>query len=323
MHDSIKTFDALQRELGATFPEIVQARENAIAKIAELNDLVAEHTTDDTSVVVFGSLARKEFTSGSDVDYTLLIDGQANPAHWDAALNIKEAIERTENRHGREGTFGGTASSYDLIHKIGGGDDTNRNTTQRILLLLESTPLGHTDAHRRVRRAVLDRYIREDHGWVHSSNPSGVPRFLQNDIARYWRTVAVDFAYKRRDRAGKGWALRTAKLRLSRKLTYAAGLVACFQCSEWNVGDSEMNQGEPGRRAVRMVEALESLLEHTPIEILVSAYLRFHKLASAHKLLEAYNGFLGMLDDEETRKHLETCRRKLLRTTPGFSACVS
>jgi predicted nucleotidyltransferase len=317
MTDTIKNFDALQEELGITFPTIEKARQQATRKISELHDLVVEHTTDDTSVVVFGSLARREFTSGSDVDYTLLIDGQANRAHWDAALNIKDAIEQTEKSYGREGTFGGTASSYDLIHKIGGDDDTNRNTTQRILLLLESTPLGRADAHRRVRRAILDRYIHEDHGWVYSSNPLGVPRFLQNDIARYWRTVAVDFAYKRRDRGGKGWALRTAKLRLSRKLTYAAGLVACFQCSELQAGNGDVDQGA-GRRGVKMVEALEGILVHTPLEILGSAYLRFQKLDAARRLFEAYDGFLAMLDDEESREHLDTLTQERVMNDPRF-----
>jgi hypothetical protein len=132
-----------------------------------------------------------------------------------------------------------------------------------------------------------------------------VPRFLQNDIARYWRTVAVDFAYKRRDRAGKGWALRTAKLRLSRKLTYAAGLVACFRCSELQASGAEPEILDAARRGARVVEDLEGILEHTPLEILASAYLQFQKFDSARKLLAAYDGFLGILDDKDFRDHLD------------------
>jgi hypothetical protein len=31
--------------------------------------------------------------------------------------------------------------SHDIVHEIGGEDDTNSNTTRRVLLLLESNPL--------------------------------------------------------------------------------------------------------------------------------------------------------------------------------------
>ena len=42
--------------------------------------------------------------------------------------------------------------------------------------------------------------------------------------------MAVDFAAKRRDRDGAGWGLRNFKLRMSRKLIFAAGLAACLSC---------------------------------------------------------------------------------------------
>ena len=105
------------------------------------------------------------------------------------------------------GTFGNMAFSHDIIHQNGGQNDTNKNTTQRILLLLESCAIGkRTDAYDRVILGVINRYLDEDNHLLSPDSKSyRVPRFLLNDIVRFWRTMAVDFASKQRDRAGKGW----------------------------------------------------------------------------------------------------------------------
>lgn len=56
----------------------------------------------------------------------------------------------------------------------------------------------------------------------------GVPRFLLNDVVRYWRTITVDYQAKKWDELDETWGLRYLKLLVSRKLTFAGTIVSLF-----------------------------------------------------------------------------------------------
>ena len=175
----------------------------------------------DTDLVVFGSLARREWTTGSDVDWTVLIDGQATPQHRVLAQQVRRNILKATFRGkplpepGTTGIFGNMAFSHEIIHHIGGQSDSNKNTMQRILLLLESARIRADEdqktigAYERVVNGILARYLYDDTNFVATGSPeSRIPRFLLNDIVRYWRTMCVDFAWKQWEQEGSKWAVR-------------------------------------------------------------------------------------------------------------------
>jgi hypothetical protein len=302
----------LAAKVNSDWPSVRQAAESARDMLAKFrkavltNGRLAPET--EVSVVVFGSLARGEWTSGSDVDWTLLIDGPADPEHRSIAHIVGQRLDAAGlQKPGQAGVFGNMAFSHDIVHRIGGQSDTNANMTQRILLLLESCPVLYADAHDHVLRCVLHRYLEDDVSFLSSSGKGHaykIPRFLLNDIVRFWRTMAVDYAHKRYERAGKGWAIRNIKLRMSRKLIFVAGLLTCFSCylnpsEEVKVVFSGLLDSKKA-----LVNHLMAYVRMTPLEVLAEACERLAAAATAQRIFDAYDAFLKRLSDPEVRDHL-------------------
>lgn len=340
-HDptSRSSVDLLADHLGAEWPHLTAARERTRTVRRELTTALRSEVPEATSVVAFGSLARDEFGGESDIDWTLLVDGPANPGHLAAAQRLGRRVHDHGREPGREGTFGSLAFGHELIHRIGGEDDTNSNTTRRILLLLESTPLGPREAYDRVLSNVLWRYLEEDRGlWTGRSGSGGVrakvrakvPRFLLNDISRYWRTMLVDFAYKQRSRAGRGWALRNIKLRMSRKLIFLSGLLTCFspvldldeEAVEAIFGGDPTGGGE--QRVDLLTRHLLGVIGRPPLETVAHALLQRCQADARHgdaarRLFTAYDHFLDLITDEASRCELSELGYDELGDSPAFT----
>jgi hypothetical protein len=121
----------------------------------------------------------------------------------------------------------------------------------------------------------------------------------------------VDFAYKQRQRGDKGWALRVAKLRISRKLTYVSGLLMCFSCELEKSNEPFAKATDPQSKLHAFVEHLSKYTDTTPLEVLAQAILRYPQLNEmARKLFDAYDEFLAILNDEAKRKHLDELARE-------------
>jgi hypothetical protein len=294
----------LEARLGKNWANVRAAKDRTVNLHGKLADGI-DRIDSDAAVVVFGSAGRYEVTEGSDTDWTYLVDGQAKTIYQSEALKVAQVVDAVSEKPGREGVFGSLTFSNDLVQYIGGHDDTNANLTQRILLLLESKPVAGMEVYDRVVHVILERYLTSDYGWVHGTNPYGVPRFMHNDIARYWRTVAVDFAYKQWTRPPEGWALRSAKLRFSRKVTYAAGLLYCFLLARDERGPSGARREPPDR--FEAILRLTDLTHQTPLDILARAFLASPDLdSSAAKVFDAYDAFLGVLNSPTERRQLKS-----------------
>jgi hypothetical protein len=163
--------------------------------------------------------------------------------------------------------------------------------------MLESQPVAGDAIHRRIWERVLDGYLED------ADKPFRPPRFFLNDLIRYWRTICVDFVGKERE-AGEKWGIRNAKLRTSRKVLFAAGLVPLLQSHRF-------------RRDERR-EYLAAQLAAPATDRLAAAFLDCGARDAGVRALSAYDRWLATLDDEDRRGELETLTKETAHTSSVF-----
>ncbi|TWT91147.1 hypothetical protein Mal64_15460 [Pseudobythopirellula maris] len=297
--------------LGKSYPTIDQARDRSKTQINNLpSHLVGLTFAESTGFLVFGSLARSEFTEGSDLDWTLLVDGPSELDHYQTSLEVRKRLVKEDLiEPGTSGLFGGITSGHELLHNIGGLEDTNANMTRRLLLLLESVAIEGSTTRNKVIAKLLERYVRYGSS-VETFSADGLkpPRFLLNDFVRFWRTMAVDYAAKKWLQADKKWALRNAKLRFSRKLIFMKGLLLCLDCElfpkEWPWKDLNAADYE-GMPESRLQEGLKRLIDLPALDTLCRSAILLGAKEPVAAALRSYDLFLSTLNDASQREHLK------------------
>jgi len=224
-------------------------------------------------------------------------------AHGSEGLEIEPTIddvgEVLKQRPSEDGPFAEPVFSENLVNDIGLDADSNKNLTRRLLFLLESTPVsGDQNVYWAVRSEILDRYLDE------SVKPYQPPRFFLNDVVRYWRTICVDFAAKEWKGPEK-WGIRNAKLRTSRKILFASGLLPLLECFRLDED--------------AICKFVERELAMPPTDRIARAFLDNGAADEGGRALGAYDEFLGRLHDAEFRGALEEVTRESSADSPEFA----
>jgi hypothetical protein len=86
----------LQKKIGAEWPSITKAIRNTEGDLSELEHLLlpsdGRPLAENVSLVFFGSLARGESTSQSDLDWTLLINGEVDGQHFTIHQSVRKKL---------------------------------------------------------------------------------------------------------------------------------------------------------------------------------------------------------------------------------------
>lgn len=278
--------ERLSEKTGEEFSNLRTARELATAKQPAFETRLKELGHDgDASIVLFGSWARRELTDHSDDDWLILVNGSRRNSVVPSTAEVSSILGLDERKPGDQEIFGIHAFCDDIAEKVGLDRDDNTKLTHRVLLMLESVPFTGHDSHRACWERILDGYLQE------LRRDERPPRFFLNDVVRYWRTICVDFVGKHRE-AGEKWGTRNAKLRASRKILFAGGLLPILQCFRYS--------------RVDMRDFLVDQLTAPATDRLAYAFLEWDVPDPGARFFDAYDRWIGLLNDEEIRAELKT-----------------
>ena len=327
---------AATQRLGIDLPALNAAAARSRNLIARASDdlhsavPVPAGTPLPLDVVLLGSAARQELTGESDFDFLIVAHGipglledpvTKQPVH--ATRKVAAALQDIQTREelegpGTTGILGQIVSAPDLIERIGLEKDTNETHTQRILLLEESVSIYQPHLREELLRAMLDRYLND-----YRAEPKvGVPRFLLNDVERYWRTICVDYQAKHWGRlplrfrveldpdAKFDWGLRYFKLLISRKLTFVGTVTSLLLCGHLAITQPN-------------VDFLFEQFEMPPLARLAQLHehLEPERLADLADALRVADEFSAKIATEDFRDKAKKARdRSEIREDPDLQA---
>jgi len=170
---------------------ISDAKKFSEGKLAQLRAELVTLVPSDRLVVTCGSYARREAAPASDLDFYTVLSSASKEQEPPWIDKLEQCVMNVIGKlPSREGAFAANIPTTQLLKNYGGSYDSNKTITRRMLYLLEGEYLTNESGFRRVRREIISRYV--------GNTPSDhqLAFYLLNDIVRYWRTLAVDYADK-------------------------------------------------------------------------------------------------------------------------------
>lgn len=295
---------------GLSLPSIEQAASESEKYRTRFRDSLSRVYPEpgEQDVVLLGSFARDEVTNDSDCDYLILVHGAPD---LDELRNLRRAFSGIVRDYefrppGSTGTFGDFATTTELIGRIGLEGDSNANTTRRLLLLMESVSVYNPPVREKFLDQMIQRYCGDyDPARRPTQDPITSPRFLLNDVIRYWRTLAVDFGAKKWRALSDDWYVRYTKLLTTRKVLFAGSLASLLTVPD---ALQPVYDGRGDSKAVydALVSHLRRCFDLPPLARLMSLHPR---LADEGKecladVLAAYEATITLLSEKGIRDRL-------------------
>jgi len=239
-------------------------------------------------VIAVGSVGRREALEASDLDVIPVLKEEI-PSFHEHDQQMRQLLRE---RLGVKVSKGEDLTKFILLsdlaqsETIGAEGDDSAALTKRILILSESAQAGGGYGITSVRDALLSAYADQE-------RTSGRHVLsLCNDIARYYRTLCIEYKSKVDNEDDSDWCTRNIKLRHCRKFWYYATMLA--------LSSTGVDMDEKSHRA-----AVSRALELPPYARLITAVPEGGRSA-LRQLLESYAWFLEFLGVSKNREALRT-----------------
>ena len=224
------------------------------------------------------------------------------PVVAQAELTTTFAEEFGRERLSISKTFGEVAARSALLTNVGGEADTNQTLTYRMLTLAEGRTLT-SNAHASVINGLAEVY-----GRSHTAGHRLLS--LATEIARYWRTLRIDYKHKV-DESQKPWAIRSMKLRSFRRFWFFSSALHFLAFGP--------RTNPPGRLGAEAVEAFMKTMGGNPAARFIQAAAKLSvDQQLTRKVLTTYDEIHRRLTNPDVRRVLDELPAADMEKEPVF-----